>query len=357
MAVESRQPDAFAIIFIFLGAATVTVCLRLFACKLLRQYHWDDILVFIAWAIDVAQTGTAAAWMKATWYGYHSSDVPDFTVEQQVHQAKIMLVQGLLYNPVLGLVKWSIIVFLMRLDDKRKIIKWTLRILLAVNLGHLISVFFGVLLQCSPVHMYWDHFKTDQVVDGQVVNDNYSCIDQAAFSLGTAAISVTTDIAILLVPIAIMVNLQLPLRRKLAVIIVLSLSWAVAVVGAIRIYFFVNFWYGRFPDPNWSLWNTLSGVENNVAIMVSCAPSIKAVITWYLPRFFGTSNARSNTTPYHYPGTYQLSTRPRADSEGGVRGKGSSTEAIVRSESLDGSGEFGAHSETTEARTTQVPAT
>ncbi|KAI7490742.1 hypothetical protein KC351_g442 [Hortaea werneckii] len=279
MAVESKQPDAFAIIFVFLGAATVTVCLRLFACKLLRQYHWDDILVFIAWAIDVAQTGTAAAWMKATWYGYHSSDVPDFTVEQQVHQAKIMLVQGLLYNPVLGLVKWSIIVFLMRLDDKRKIIKWTLRILLAVNLGHLIAVFFGVLFQCSPVHMYWDHFKTDQVVDGQVVNDNYTCIDQAAFSLGTAAISVSTDIAILLVPIAIMVNLQLPLRRKLAVIIVLSLSWAVAVVGAIRIYFFVNFWYGRFPDPNWSLWNTLSGVENNVAIMVSCAPSIKAVIT------------------------------------------------------------------------------
>lgn len=81
----------------------------------------DDILIFIAWAIDVAQTGTAAAWMKATWYGYHSSDVPEFTVEQQVHQANIMLVQGLLYNPVLGLVKWSIIVFLMRLGDKRKI--------------------------------------------------------------------------------------------------------------------------------------------------------------------------------------------------------------------------------------------
>lgn len=93
----------------------------MFTNKVLKKLPADDILIFIAWAIDVAQTGTAAAWMKATWYGYHSSDVPDFTVEQQVHQAKIMLVQGLLYNPVLGLVKWSIIVFLMRLDDKRKI--------------------------------------------------------------------------------------------------------------------------------------------------------------------------------------------------------------------------------------------
>ena len=104
----------------------------------------DDALVVLAWAISVAQTGTAAAWMKASWYGYRSSDVPALSVDQQIFASKMMFVEGLLYNPVLGLVKWSIIVFLMRLDDKRRSIRFILWALLVVNIGHMIAVFFGV---------------------------------------------------------------------------------------------------------------------------------------------------------------------------------------------------------------------
>ena len=62
-----------------------------------------------------------------------------------------------------------------------------------------------------------------------------------------------TDIAILLVPIAMMWNLRMPVRQELAVIFVLSLGWVVAVVGIIRFKSFVDFWYGHFPDPSWSL--------------------------------------------------------------------------------------------------------
>lgn len=292
--------------------------------------------------------------MKISWYGYRTVDVPELSVEDRILSDKVFFAQGLLYNPVLGLVKWSIILFLLRLDDARKSIKWTLWGLLVFNIAHMVSVFLVVVFQCSPVHMYWDHHKTDKVVDGQIVNDNYSCIDQASFSLSTAAIAVLTDVAILLVPIAMMWNLRMPLRRKVAVILVLSLGWVVAVVGIIRIKFFVDFWYGRFPDPSWSLWHTLSGVENNVAIMVACGPAVKACVTRFFPHFFGTSRgSRPTGNLYYAPGNHELESRSRVNRSAhtssvanrtaavNIHGKGDSTEAIVRSESIGESASSG----------------
>jgi hypothetical protein len=279
--------------------------------------------------------------MKVTWYGYHTRDVPKLDLQDKVLADKVFFAQGLLYNPVLGLVKWSIISFLLRLDDRRKGIRWTLLSLQAFNLAHMISVFLVVVFQCSPANMYWNHHKTDQMINGQVVNDNYTCIDQASFSLSTAAIAVLTDIAILLVPIAMMWNLRMPIRRKLAVVFVLSLGWIVAVVGVIRINFFIDFWYGRFPDPSWSLWHTLSGVENNVAIMVSCGPGIQALVTHFFPRFCGTSSgSRSTGNLYYNPRGHELPSRSRASksianaTQGRIAAVNDSTEAIVRSGSL-----------------------
>lgn len=217
----------------------------------------------------------------------------------------------------------------------------------------MLSVFLVVVFQCSPVHMYWDHHKTDKLVGGKIIKNNHACIDRASFSLSTAGISVLTDVAILLVPIAMIWNLRMPIRRKLAVVFVFSLGWIVAVVGIIRTKFFVDFWYGRFPDPSWSLWHTLSGVENNVAIMVACGPAIKGYLTRFFPRLFGTSQAsRPTANVYYAPRNHELNSRtqargsmakPKADystSVDGRCGKGDSTEAIVQHESRVGSADF-----------------
>jgi hypothetical protein len=293
--------------------------------------------------------------MKIAWYGYHTRDVPELSQQDKILSDKIFFAQGLLYNPVLGLVKWSIILFLIRLDDRRRYIRWTLIALQVFNVAHMVAVFLVVIFQCSPVNMYWNHHKTDELVEGKIVNDGYTCIDQASFSLSTAGISVLTDVAILLVPIAMMWNLRMPTRRKLAGIFVLSLGWVVAVVGVIRIKFFVDFWYGHFPDPSWSLWHTLSGVENNVAIMVACGPAIKAYITRFFPHLLGTFYpSRPTGNVYHTHGNHELASRAQtrasvakpldkyssAASVDARCGKGDSTEAIVPHSNYEGSGDF-----------------
>lgn len=40
MSLETRQPDAFAITFVFLGLATLAVALRTAVRTTLRQFHW-----------------------------------------------------------------------------------------------------------------------------------------------------------------------------------------------------------------------------------------------------------------------------------------------------------------------------
>lgn len=295
-------------------------------------------MVLAAWAIALAQTSVNTVSMKATHYGYRSKDVPSFSVKERVYHSKLGFATGLLYNPVLGLVKWAIILFLLRLGDQRPQIRWTLYFLLAFNISHMLSVFLVVCFQCTPAHMFWNHHYTDRLVNGIPVNDNYTCIDQAVFSLSTAAIAVLTDIAILLVPVAMMWNLRMPARKKAAVIFVLSLGWVIAVVGLIRIKYFVDMWYGYFPDPNYSLWQTLSGIENSVAIIVACGPALKTLITHFSPRFFGSTMAGwTERTPRNTTGgitrttDVDLSSLPRQH-----RAKGDSTEAIVRSESFGG---------------------
>ena len=81
-----------------------------------------------AWALAVAYAGVVYHWIQVNWFGYHVWDIPAHvrTVENQVLSSKLNMAQQLLYNPILGIVKASIILFLLRLGDRRPIIKYGL---------------------------------------------------------------------------------------------------------------------------------------------------------------------------------------------------------------------------------------
>lgn len=76
-----------------------------------------------------------------------------------------------------------------------------------------ITVLFVDIFQCSPVAYIYD-----MTIPGG------KCINQAAFYVSTAALNLFTDIMVLSIPIIIIARLQMPLRRKLAVCIILCLG-------------------------------------------------------------------------------------------------------------------------------------
>jgi len=265
----------------------------------------DDALCVFAWVLAVANAAITYRYAISRHTGYHIWDVPERSVELQVYSAKLSMAQQLSYNPTLCLVKASIIVFLRRLGDHRKIIRYSLTGFFIFNIGHMVAVFFGVLTQCLPIHMYWDHPKTDQIIDDKVVNPNYTCFNTEAFIMSTAGIAILTDILILMIPIAMVWPLRLNWRKKLAVGCVLSLGWILVIVALIRLKSFYNFFHVVNPDPTYALGVTVSVVEVNIAIILSCGPAVNSMITRFAPKLFSSRGTRSHTAdtaghPYEY---------------------------------------------------------
>jgi hypothetical protein len=265
----------------------------------------DDALCVFAWALAVANAAVTYRFTIVYHIGYHIWDVPEPSIEDQVYASKLSMAQQLLYNPILCLVKASIMLFLMRLGDQRRVIRYSLTAFFVFNIGHMIAVFFGVLTQCLPIHMYWDHPYTDQIIDGKLVNPNLTSIDAEAFSMSTTSIAILTDILILIIPIAMVWPLRLNWRKKLAIGCVLSLGWIVVVIALIRLKSFYDLFNVVNPDPTYALGVTISVVEVNVAITLSCGPAINSMITRFAPKLFASRGASSYTAhtaedPYGY---------------------------------------------------------
>lgn len=90
------------------------------------------------------------------------------------------------------------------------ILTWTS---LAIVTSLFISVLFVDIFQCSPVAYVYDF----SIPGGK-------CINQGAFYVSTAAINLFTDLMVLSIPIIITWSLHMPIRRKIAVCIILCMG-------------------------------------------------------------------------------------------------------------------------------------
>lgn len=225
----------------------------------------DDYTIVVGWSFAIGQAVMVYLYSLKSWQGYHYYDIPDLSVEDRMQASKYDLANQLLYNPILALVKASIIFFLWRLEDKRKVIRWSFISFLILNLGLAIATFLADLCQCTPVAYYWNHYETDEYdAEGNVAEKAGTCIQQVNFFLITAGLSVLTDILIMIIPAAMVWKLKLKRSKKIAVWAVMSLGWVVAAIGAVRI----ALYYYRFQpeniDRSYSVAYTISGAEVNM---------------------------------------------------------------------------------------------
>ncbi|RAL58375.1 hypothetical protein DID88_006055 [Monilinia fructigena] len=183
-----------------------------------------------------------------------------------------------LYNPILAIVKSSILIFLLRISGQKKSIKYTVWGLLAFNNTMMIAIFFGVIFQCTPIAFNW---RPD-------IPGGY-CIKQGVFYVVTAIIFLITDIMVLLIPFWIVVGLKMPRKTKLAVIGVFFLGIFVTVVGVIRLWVMICHYFLPPPeDPTYDIGFCTSSIENNLAIITASAPALKPLFRHWFPNSFST---------------------------------------------------------------------
>ncbi|EDN99155.1 hypothetical protein SS1G_14015 [Sclerotinia sclerotiorum 1980 UF-70] len=234
---DSRQSQAFALTFVFPIIATIALALRLYSRSLTRSFAADD------WVICFAMT-------------------------------------ELLYNPILALVKTSILLFLLRLTGQKTDVRLSIIGLLIFNGIMMVVTFLLTTFHCVPIAANWyPELYPDAV-----------CMNFANFVTGTASVSVLTDVLALWMPTWIVYNLQIPRSQKIMLVAILSFGLVTVIIGIIRIVLLDTFDRNPPADLTYSILFCVSTIEVGLSFVCACAPALKPIIVRIIPKIFGESS-------------------------------------------------------------------
>lgn len=125
----------------------------------------------------------------------------------------------ILYNPILALVKSSLLLLLLRLFGRKPGVRRFIIWVNTLNLASMASIFFAVVFQCFPFQKAWK-----PRLEG-------FCVDRRILFVATSAINIVLDLLILGLPLRIFIGLQVPRRTKIALMMVFLLGFLYVIVS------------------------------------------------------------------------------------------------------------------------------
>ncbi|KAF5688760.1 integral membrane protein PTH11 [Fusarium denticulatum] len=313
---NSTQQTGIAIIFLLTSLAFVTWGARMYSRFSNKQIGIDDWFVTVAMLFSIGLHVPYYYYLRYEYIGFHTKDLPkSYDLEPVLFYNWIMQV---LYNPILALVKSSILFFLLRLGGHNRAIKWAIYGLNAINVALMIAIFVTVVFQTIPINAFWDHsVKPERQIDGPV------------FYISTAIINIITDVLVLLIPFWIFLGLKMRIAAKLGLIVVFLMGGVVTIVAIVRVIELHKKIYVKGYDSRRSLGDILSSVEVNLAIIACCGPALRPLFRSMFPRLFSGKNTNDSgkySTPSRYgngtPGvsSFNLKDMHRSRTQTEIRG-------------------------------------
>ncbi|KAG7404139.1 Satratoxin biosynthesis SC1 cluster protein 4 [Fusarium oxysporum f. sp. rapae] len=286
----AKQQTGIAIIFLMTSLAFFTWGARMYSRFSKKQIGIDDWLVTVAMLFSIGLHVPYYYFLRYNYVGFYTKDLPkSYNIEPVLFYNWIMQV---LYNPILALIKSSVLFFLLRLGGHNRSIKWTIYGLNAFNILLMIAIFLTVVFQTIPINAFWDlSIKPERQIDGP------------AFYISSAIITIVTDILVLLIPFWIFLGLKMRVAAKLGLIVVFLMGGIVTIVAILRVIELYKKFYIKGYDSRHSLGDTLSSIEVNLAIMACCGPALRPLFRRMFPRLFSgasTNDAGKYNTPSRY---------------------------------------------------------
>ncbi|KAF2277553.1 uncharacterized protein EI97DRAFT_457554 [Westerdykella ornata] len=278
LAKEDQSPQIIGVVAAFTAIAFVCVVLRFFVrITMVRIVGMEDYFMAISMLSSIF-TSVCLIQGARLGNGRHMINVP-MTNGKRIF---LYLFFGILtYHISLTATKLSILLQYRRiftLKNSRIVIYIAMGICTACGLTAIVSAIFT----CVPVDAYWNFTK----------RPFSKCVNQDAMYHANAGINMFTDLLVAVLPIRNLWTLRIPLRQKIAVVILLTLGWFVVIISVLRLVFLVK--VAQHPeDTTWyggpvALWSAL---EINLAIVCATTPALKPLIVKVLPNFgtrFGT---------------------------------------------------------------------
>ncbi|OLN97791.1 hypothetical protein CCHL11_02519 [Colletotrichum chlorophyti] len=278
-------------IILFIVLPTLSIVLRTVTkFARLSTWGWDDYTVFVAYVSEnhlfweasrTLNNGQRLSWchtflctcfvslrLHGVEHNGAGMDLWTLTTEQITNYFKAFYALQTLYHACIDVIKASILFMYLRIfhlpDEKIRITLWITQ---GVNLlSGLLFIFIG-LFQCRPVSLAWT-FWTGEATG--------KCIDIAQLGLAHACINIGLDVWILILPATQIWNMNLAMRKKLAIMFMFSLGLFLTVVSIIRVKYILDFkkqplnpTVAMMPAVLWS------DIELNVGIFTACIPNLR----------------------------------------------------------------------------------
>ncbi|KAI1453267.1 hypothetical protein F4805DRAFT_478631 [Annulohypoxylon moriforme] len=290
------QQGGFFILFFFPAIALIVVGLRIYGRVRSRQFGWDDALVCIAMMFSIAETACSYMAMRTAFLGVHVYDIP-MTADISLGMYWNYIIQ-IIYNPILALVKCSVLTFLLRIGGQRRKIRYSIHALNVFNIGLMIAIFVTVIFQCSPISYFWKRITNPTLQGG--------CIDTGIFYVTTAALTIFTDILVLALPFWIFMGLKMAPKVKFAIMVVFLLGAIVTIVSILRMVWIIETsLYPMKYDYSYDIRFTYSAVETNLAIITASGPALRPLFMIWFPRFFASLRGTTNQNYRYRDGRYE----------------------------------------------------
>lgn len=213
------------------------------------------------------------------------------------------------YNPAIMATKSAILLLYLRMATADRFLKIASLVVLAiVNLAGIVLTFLNI-FQCRPI-------------SAAFTDSPGKCIDLVGLYLSSAPVNVSTDLAILLLPLPILTALRIEFRQKVVLVATFIVGGFVAIVDIIRIVYLQNALRierahglneasasARPPDFIYEVSFTLmwSTVEVSVGLICACALVLKPLVMRVTPALLH----RQTPVP-DPPATLELSKLPRS---------------------------------------------
>ncbi|KAB5570724.1 integral membrane protein [Coniochaeta sp. 2T2.1] len=285
----THGPANIIVIVLLLSLAVIFLCIRFYTRLLItRGSGVDDILILLAFipAAAFAILGIIAT-ARLNW-DRHSWDVRPELVKPGL---QFGLATQILFDIATTLTKLSMLALIQRIaaagaSRMRFVVSITGFL---IGLNGLLFVFI-TMLQCSPVSAYWTISFTPQ-----------KCINEKAHVVAAGTINTVTDFFIVLLPIKLVMELNLPKKQRVAVYVLFTGGILVGIAGAVRTYFTWLLTSSPNHDITWNSYYVMlvSSVELFLGIICASIPATKPFFGRYIPRLIGatTSSGRDVTEP------------------------------------------------------------
>ncbi|KAF2648199.1 hypothetical protein K491DRAFT_671022 [Lophiostoma macrostomum CBS 122681] len=244
-----------------------------------RQWILEDWMVCLSF-IGLALYSSFMGVLMNSNAGIHQWNL----TQEQAHRVFYLFwVESIMYGPFIFATKFSILLMYLRVfvARRRSCLHTTIWICTVISASFYIALTLAKIWQCKPIRKAYH-----KEMPGHCVN--VGRVLQVSGSFNTVS-----DAVILLLPVQMIWNLQLDLRKKIAV-------WAVLTFGAVApVFSALGFWCRMkaaesydmtYNNPLILLWGT---AEVSTGVICACLPSVYGLLN-------GRSKSRSSpSTPYH----------------------------------------------------------